>query len=57
MTTIDFDLWFTYVLVGWEGTPLDALVLRDSLKCENGLRVPQGNRVVKSILFHANFSL
>jgi hypothetical protein len=34
--------WFTYVLAGWEGTTHDALVLRDALERENGLRVPQG---------------
>jgi hypothetical protein len=42
MAAIAFDLQFTYVLAGWEGTTHDALVLRDALECENGLRVPQG---------------
>ncbi|KAL6880682.1 hypothetical protein ACP4OV_012247 [Aristida adscensionis] len=42
MATVDFDLRFTYVLAGWEGTAHDALVLRDALARENGLRVPQG---------------
>jgi hypothetical protein len=51
MAAVDFDLRFTYVLAGWEGTAHDALVLRDALERENGLRVPQGNRVVNSILF------
>jgi hypothetical protein len=27
---------------GWEGTARDALVLRDALERENGLRVPEG---------------
>ena len=44
MAAVDFDLRFTYVLAGWEGTSHDALVLRDALEFENGLRVPQGNR-------------
>ncbi len=44
MAAVDFDLRFTYVLAGWEGTAHDALVLRDALERENGLRVPQGNR-------------
>ena len=44
MVAVDFDLRFTYVLAGWEGTAHDALVLRDALERENGLRVPQGNR-------------
>lgn len=42
MAAIDFDLRFTYVLAGWEGSAHDALVLRDALERENGLRVPQG---------------
>ncbi|XBJ05571.1 hypothetical protein VPH35_024328 [Triticum aestivum] len=42
MAAVDFDLRFTYVLAGWEGTTHDALVLRDALERENGLRVPQG---------------
>ena len=42
MAAIDFDLQFTFVLAGWEGTAHDALVLRDALERENGLRVPQG---------------
>jgi hypothetical protein len=55
MAAVDFDLRFTYVLAGWEGTAHDALVLRDALERENGLRVPQGNRVVNSILFSCKF--
>ncbi|XP_024311468.1 protein ALP1-like [Brachypodium distachyon] len=42
MAAVDFDLRFTYVLAGWEGTAHDALVLRDALERPNGLRVPQG---------------
>ena len=44
MAAVDFDLRFTYVLAGWEGSTHDAVVLRDALGRENGLRVPQGNR-------------
>ncbi len=44
MAAVDFDLRFTYVLAGWKGTAHDALVLRDALERENGLRVPQGKR-------------
>ena len=43
LATVDFDQKFTYVLAGWEGTAHDALVLRDGLAREDGLRVPQGN--------------
>ena len=42
MAAVDFNLRFTFVLVGWEGTAHDALVLRDALEKENGLRVPGG---------------
>jgi hypothetical protein len=42
MAVVDFDLRFTYVLVGWEVPAHDALVLRDVLEHENGLRVSQG---------------
>jgi hypothetical protein len=42
LVAVDFDLQFTYVLAGWEGTTHDALVLRDALERPNGLRVPQG---------------
>jgi len=57
MAAVDFDLRFTYVLAGWEGTAHDALVLRDALERENGLRVPQGNRLVVSQLVHTNFCI
>ena len=56
MAAVDFDLRFTYVLAGWEGAAHDALVLRNALECENGLRVPQGNRVAGSELVHTNLS-
>ncbi|XP_015611049.1 protein ALP1-like [Oryza sativa Japonica Group] len=42
MAAIDFDLKFTYVLAGWEGTAQDAVVLRDAIERTDGLRVPQG---------------
>jgi hypothetical protein len=42
MAVVDFDLQFTFVLAGLEGTAHDALILRDALERENGLRVPQG---------------
>lgn len=57
MAAVDFDLRFTYVLAGWEGTAHDALVLRDALERENGLRVPQGNRLAVSQLVHTNFCI
>ena len=46
LAAVDFDLRFTYILAGWEGTAHDALVLRDALERENGLRVPQGTKLI-----------
>lgn len=42
MAAVDFDLKFTYVLAGWEGSAHDALILADALERDDGLRVPQG---------------
>ena len=46
MAVVDFDLKFTYVLAGWEGSAHDALVLADAIERDDGLRVPKGNRIV-----------
>ena len=46
MAVVDFDLKFTYVLAGWEGSAHDALVLADAIKRDDGLRVPKDNRTV-----------
>lgn len=53
MAVVDFDLRFTYILAGWEGPAHDALVLRDALERENGLRVPQGNKIIHVAQFLA----
>ena len=42
LAAVDFDLRFTYVLAGWEGSALDALILSDALERDDGLRVPPG---------------
>ncbi|XP_034601156.1 protein ALP1-like [Setaria viridis] len=42
LADVDFDLKFTYVLAGWEGSAHDATVLADALEREDGLRVPPG---------------
>ncbi|XP_025821786.1 protein ALP1-like [Panicum hallii] len=42
MAAVDFDLRFTFVTAGWEGTAHDASILRDALERPNGLRVPEG---------------
>jgi hypothetical protein len=43
LAAVDFDLKFTYVLAGWEGSAHDATVLADALAREDGLRVASGN--------------
>jgi len=55
MAVVDFDLRFTYVLAGWEGTTHDALVLRDALERPNGLRVPQGNKKITNLISLCQF--
>ncbi|KAM0921183.1 hypothetical protein ACQ4PT_007073 [Festuca glaucescens] len=42
MAAIDFDLRFTYVLAGWEGSAHDDAVLLHATERENGLHVPHG---------------
>ena len=52
MVAIDFDLKFTYVLAGWQGSAHDALVLADAIERDGGLSVPEGNIITHSCLFH-----
>ena len=42
MATVDFDLKFTYVLAGWEGSAHDALILADAIKRNDGFIGPEG---------------
>ena len=42
LAAVDFDLKFTYVLAGWEGSAHDATILADALERDDGLRVPEG---------------
>ncbi|XP_020399934.2 protein ALP1-like [Zea mays] len=42
MVAVDFDLKFTYVLAGWEGSAHDALILADAIERDDGFTVPQG---------------
>jgi hypothetical protein len=42
LAAVDFDLRFTYVLAGWEGSAHDALILADALERDDGLRVAPG---------------
>lgn len=43
LAAVDFDLRFTYVLVSWECSAHDALILADAIQRDDGLKVPQGN--------------
>nr|KYP59498.1 Putative nuclease HARBI1 [Cajanus cajan] len=38
----DFDMKFTYVLGGWEGTASDSRILKDALSRQDPLIIPQG---------------
>jgi hypothetical protein len=42
LVAVDFDLRFTYVLAGWEGSAHYALILADALERDDGLRVAPG---------------
>ena len=50
MAAVDFNLKFTYVLAGWEGSAHDALILVDAIERQDGLSVPEGNYIVNSYL-------
>jgi hypothetical protein len=39
---VDFDLKFTYVLAGWEGSAHDACILNDSLNRPDGIHIAEG---------------
>jgi esterase/lipase len=41
MAAVDFDLKFTYVLAGWEGSTHDAHVLADAIERQDGYTVPE----------------
>jgi hypothetical protein len=43
MAAVSFDLKFTYVLAGWEGSAHDALILGDAIERDDGFTVPAGN--------------
>ncbi|XP_020402729.1 protein ALP1-like [Zea mays] len=50
MVAVDFDLKFTYVLAGWEGSAHDALILADAIERDDEFTVPQGNCTTKFTL-------
>ena len=43
MAAVGFDMKFTYVLAGWEGSAHDALILADAIERNYGFIVPEGN--------------
>jgi len=43
MAAVDFDLKFTYVPAGWEGSAHDALILADAIERDDGFTIPPGN--------------
>lgn len=45
------DLRYIYVLPGWEGSAGDSRVLRDALRRQNCLQVPNGNIMKMVILY------
>ncbi|KAH1072771.1 hypothetical protein J1N35_025099 [Gossypium stocksii] len=42
LAAITFDLEFSYVLAGWEGSAHDSRILSDALSRPRGLRIPEG---------------
>lgn len=44
LAACSFDLKFTYVLVGWEGTASDSRIVKSALTRRYPLKVPQGNK-------------
>ncbi|XP_068639996.1 protein ALP1-like [Aristolochia californica] len=52
MAACTFDMQFTYVLVGWEGSTADSHVLKDALTRRDRIFVPEG----KYYLVHASYA-
>jgi hypothetical protein len=42
LAAADFDIRFTYMLAGWEGSVHDASILSDSLLRTGGLQISEG---------------
>lgn len=43
LVACSFDLKFTYVLVGWEGTSSNSRIVKSAFAYAYPLKVPQGN--------------
>ena len=50
MVAVVFDLKFTYILAGWEGSAHDATILADAIERDDGFTIPQGNCTNKIML-------
>ncbi|KAK1606509.1 hypothetical protein QYE76_030182 [Lolium multiflorum] len=46
LAAVDFDMRFTYVLAGWEGSAHDASILADSLSRHDGLQIPDVGEIL-----------
>uniref|UniRef100_A0A453MWS6 Uncharacterized protein n=2 Tax=Aegilops tauschii subsp. strangulata TaxID=200361 RepID=A0A453MWS6_AEGTS len=57
LAAVDFDLRFTYVLAGWEGSAHDSYVLQDALSRPNGLKIPEGKYFLADAGFVARPSI
>jgi hypothetical protein len=42
LAVVDFDIRFTYVLTGWEGSAHDATIMEDGLERPDGLQFLEG---------------
>ena len=42
LAACDFDMKFTYVLPGWEGTASDSRIIKNALIREDKLVIPEG---------------
>ncbi|XP_068657845.1 uncharacterized protein [Aristolochia californica] len=45
MAVCTFDMQFTYVLTGWEGSTIDSHVLKNTLTRQDRLSVPEGDEL------------
>ena len=58
LAAVDFDLRFTYILAGWEGSAHDSHVLQDALSRPSGLKIPEGRNLIRSCEYiDHNFNL
>ena len=43
LAACSFDLKFTYILPGWEGTASDSKIMKNALNQSYPLKIPEGN--------------